>query len=247
MAIFAPWSRRDTGVTAAVMELSEGLRGELPAGFEAVGEHLAAGLDASVACAVAGRDLARNGAALGEALDGLRCTFALVTGSDPDFAATEALGLAWSEATLEYLHHLSCEDPLTGLASMAHVRSRLAEVYRGAAQLGGSAATSHALVMVDLPSLSTPKDHRFTRAFRLVKLGEAVRAVFPGSETIGGLSPTRVAVLVRRGPNLGRDVANLRDYMEDLGLDDGDAKLWIEGLPPSNLAAGRLLDELART
>ncbi len=54
-------------------------------------------------------------------------------------------------------------------------------------------------------------------------------------------------MLVRRGPNLGRDVANLRDYMEDLGLDDGDAKLWIEGLPPSNLAAGRLLDELART
>ena len=50
----------------------------------------------------------------------------------PAFEAAEALSVAWSDATLEYLHDLSCEDPLTGLASLAHVRTRLDEIYREA-------------------------------------------------------------------------------------------------------------------
>ena len=74
--------------------------------------------------------MARDGAALGEALSGLRTTYELVLGEPPSFEATEALSVAWSEATLEYLHDLSCEDPLTGLASLAHVRTRLDEIYR---------------------------------------------------------------------------------------------------------------------
>ena len=52
--------------------------------------------------------------------------------------------MAWSDATLEYLHDLSCEDPLTGLASLAHVRTRLDEIYREAELtdvLGAPAAT----------------------------------------------------------------------------------------------------------
>ena len=100
--------------------------------FEAIGEALASDADTTAACAVIGRDVARNGASLGEALDGLRATFTLMRGAPPDFESTEALAVAWSEATLEYLHQLSCEDPLTGLASLAHVRTRLAELYRDA-------------------------------------------------------------------------------------------------------------------
>ena len=64
-------------------------------------------------------------------------------GTTPDFEAAEALSVAWSEATLEYLHDLSCEDPLTGLASLAHVRTRLDEIYREAelTDVGVPAAT----------------------------------------------------------------------------------------------------------
>ena len=80
--------------------------------------------------------LARDGADLGEALDGLRATYARVQGGEPDFRALRALCIAWSEETLGYLHQLSCEDPLTGLASLAHLRARLSEVYRGAEQGG---------------------------------------------------------------------------------------------------------------
>ena len=52
-------------------------------------------------------------------------------GTEPAFTDACAVALGWSEATLAYLHQLSCADPLTGLASMAHLRGRLTEVYRG--------------------------------------------------------------------------------------------------------------------
>ena len=58
--------------------------------------------------------------------------------------------MAWSDATLEYLHDLSCEDPLTGLASLAHVRTRLDEIYREAELTDVGVAGSHALVIVEL-------------------------------------------------------------------------------------------------
>src|SRR5690349_17299690 len=125
-----------------------------PARIEAVGERLAAGQDASSACALVGRETARDGADLGEALDGLRATYARVQGGEPDFRALRALCVAWSEETLGYLHQLSCENPLTGLASLAHVRARLSEVYRTAEQGGWSTNTSHALVVVELPLLA---------------------------------------------------------------------------------------------
>src|SRR5262245_37308359 len=117
---------------ASERDLPEAVRQALPRRFEAVGEALLGGeapehrsVDVIAACSVLGRDVARDGAALGEALSGLRTTYSLVLGRAPDFEAAEALSVAWSDATLEYLHDLSCEDPLTGLASLAHVRTRL--------------------------------------------------------------------------------------------------------------------------
>ena len=82
--------------------------------------------------------MACDGASLGEALSGLRETYAVLGDVAPDFSATEALSVAWSEATLEFLHDLSCEDPLTGLASLAHLRTRLAELYREGEREGRS-------------------------------------------------------------------------------------------------------------
>ena len=138
MGIFATLVRRgaQAEVTASAVPAGDVLRLPLPARFEAVGERLLAGHDASSACAFVGREIARDGADLGEALDGLRTTYARVQGGEPDFRALRALCVAWSEETLGYLHQLSCEDPLTGLASLAHVRARLSEVYRGAEQGG---------------------------------------------------------------------------------------------------------------
>jgi len=229
-------------------ELPEVLRQALPQHFDAVGDALVSDGDVVAACAVVGRDVARDGAALGEALSGLRTTYRVVLDRPPSFEAAEALAVAWSDATLEYLHNLSCEDPLTGLASLAHVRSRLDEIYREAELTDVGVDRSHALVIVELcfrEAVGGP-GHSFTRALRLVQVTEAIRAVYSGGQTIGRLGLDRAVALVTRGPDLGTSVALLREFLGDLDLGATDVRVWIEGLPASAESASRLLDDLAR-
>ena len=169
-------------------------------------------------------------------------------GTEPDFGATEALSVAWSEATLEYLHDLSCEDPLTGLTSLAHVRTRLAEVYRDAELSDVGVQNSHALVVVALRARGAEAllEPHFTRALRLAQVAEAVRAVFSGGQTIGrlGLTPRRRSCEPHPGPrHLRRHARGLPRGPRPRSL---DVRVWIEGLPASSDSAARLLDELAR-
>ena len=249
MAIFASFTRlMSSGEQTPGRDLPEALRQALPMRFEAVGEALASGVDPTAACNVVGRDVAQDGASLGEALAGLRTTYALVTTIEPPFEATEALAVAWSEASLQYLHQLSCEDPLTGLASLAHVRTRLSEIYRESENSGRSPQGQHSLVVVELrePAGAAPVEHKFTRVLRLLQLSEAIRTVFPGGETIGRLGLQRAVVVVRRNVSLGASVATLNEFLADLDFGDAQTRVWIEGLPASDDAAALLLDELAR-
>ena len=220
----------------------------LPARFEAVGERLAAGRDVSVACAMVGHEMARDGADLGEALDGLTATYARVLGGQPDFRAVRALCLAWSEETLGYVHQLSCEDPLTGLASLAHLRARLSEVYRIAEQGGTSTTTSHALVILDLPLLARPSawEDAFESTLRLARLAESARMAFPGGETICQANKRRLVVVAQRSDLLARRVGLLRSLVQDATPDNSRARIWVEGLPPTDDGAAMLLDEIAR-
>ena len=89
--------------------------GRCRASFEAVGEALIAGRSATDACEVVGRLLGSQGVSLEETLADLRTTYELVLGTEPAFTDACAVALGWSEATLAYLHQLSCADPLTGL------------------------------------------------------------------------------------------------------------------------------------
>src|SRR4051794_33046648 len=227
--------RRTASAEMSGPDLPDAVRQQLPMRFEAVGEALASDADVITVCAVVGRDVARDGAALGEALSGLRATYHLLRNRPPDFEATEALTVAWSEATLEYLHDLSCEDPLTGLASLAHVRTRLDELYREAELTDISVASSHALVIVELCFREPPEalGHHFTRALRLVQVTEAIRAVYSGGQTIGRVGLDRAVALVPRTVDLGTSVALLREFLGDLDLGEASTRVWIEGLPPT--------------
>lgn len=231
-------------------ELTETERHQLPPGFEAVGEALVSGAAPDAACAVVGRSMACDGASLGEALSGLRTTYAVLGDAAPDFSATEALSVAWSEATLEFLHDLSCEDPLTGLASLAHLRTRLAELYREAEREGLRMREEHALVVVDVARARThdrPDDGYsapFSRALTLAAVADAARTVFSGGETVGRVAADRAVVLARRTPDLPESVAILRATCDDLALDG--VRAWVEGLPEDPDLAVRLLSELAR-
>jgi len=244
-------------------DLTESERQRLPLGSDAVAEALVSGSSPEAACAVAGRALAGDGACLGEALSWLKETYIALGGAVPDFAAVEALSVAWSEATLEFLHDVSCEDPLTGLASMAHLRTRLAELYREAERRGTSVRDSYALVVIEARAGSsartgwearpasfpegtpTGEASPFQRALRLAAVTDTVRTVFSGDETIARLGSDRIAALVPRARDLGETVAMLRRMLEDLDL-SADTRMWIEGLPGSHDSGVRLLGELAR-
>lgn len=207
----------------------------LPARFEAVGEALAE-RSASVteACWVVGRSLAEMGVSLGESLEGLRSTTQLVCHRDPHYEESHALSLAWSETTLGYLHGLSCADPLTGLSTLAHLRDRVAELYRDSHH----DARNHALVVAQL---ATPGLDRLGAARRLTVVGNTARSVFSGPEAIGQVGPSRIVVVAPRDEALAGRVALLRRMVTERA-----ERVWIEGLPSSDSSAVSLLDELAR-
>lgn len=233
-------------VSKAGVELSEEQRLALPPGFEAVGEALAWGTGSVTACWEVGRELASVGVSLGETLDGLRTTFRLVRKADPDFAESHAISVGWSESTLTYLHSLSCEDPLSGLASHAHVRGGISDLYRGPVWVGSPAEgvrRSHALVVIESADRRQPTNKRpvLVQSLLMGRIGATARTVFAGTETIGRVGVHCVVVVAARDDRLAQRVALLRRM-----LDDHSIRVWIEGLPGSDEAAAALLDELAR-
>lgn len=249
MKIFATRGRRlavsDPGVSGPG---PAGERSGLPHRFEAVGEALTSGSDVLVACSVAGQELARDGASVEEVLAALRATWQCVCGTDPTYDVVQALLSAWSETTLGYLHQLSCEDPLTGLSSQAHLRSRLGELYRLGGGQDDTGVGAYTLVVFGMrfgdDPAEEPVDH-FTRAMRLARAGELARTAFARDETVGRIGLHRVGILTRRDAHLGRRVQVLRTLLH--GAEPALAvRVWIEGLPGTDAGAGMLLDELAR-
>lgn len=227
----------------------ERVRMGIPARFEVLGEILAKGGDTEVACSVVGRELARMGVDLGEALTRLERTYELVVGTEPTFKDVQALGASWGEETLSYLHQLSCVDPLTGLASLAHLRARLGEVYQRAEQGEGTAKDQFALVVVDLPLLTNSHSDRLNGSLRLARVADSAQTVLPGGHTVARLNGIRIAVLVERSSLLGQRVHLLREILQDTSAYDPGmhrTRVWIEGLPTTVQGAAWLLDELAR-
>jgi hypothetical protein len=224
----------------------------VPEGFEALCETLASGGDVGFACAEIGRRYGIDGTSLIEALEGLAETYRRVTGDEPSFTAVRALTVSWSDAALQYLHGLTCQDPLTGLASLTHLRLRLAEIYRAENACGRTAGTTHVLVVVELVVQGDTRNSaaliRLDRAMRLTDAAECLRLVYSAGETIGQASSRRAVAIVAKNERLGDSVAVLQRLVADWHRDRGRQvpRVWIEGLPSSEAAAARLLDELAR-
>lgn len=220
----------------------------VPLGFTAVAEALRQGEDLEAPCTTVGRRLAEVGVGLDEVLDGLGETYRLAGGGEPAFSAVRAIACGWADSSLEYLHGLSCEDPLTGLATTAHLRTRLTELYRAAACGETSVETTHAFVVIELtePVITDPRRDSFDRALRFVDVVDAMHAVYPCGETVARIGARRAVTLVRREPALGDRVELLRRLLTDRGVTPASHRVWIEGLPSDNDHVGRLLDDLAR-
>ena len=204
----------------------------LPPMFNVVAEAIVSDGAVIDVCDVVGRDLAALGVSLDEALRDLRATTQLAVRRDPTFDETHALSLGWSEATLGYLHGLSCVDPLTGLTTQAHLREAIAAVYRH------DVPGDRALIVLDSPD----RDTAMSSARTMALLGQHARSVFAREETISQVGNGRIVVLTDRTDGLGERVALLRRMVGDHAQ-----RVWIEGLPTSEGSAAFLLDELTRT
>jgi hypothetical protein len=218
--------------------------------------------DVGAAATETGRSLAADGVSLDEVFGDLEATYAAIGLDQPDYEVVVAVSLAWAEASLRYLHGLSCDDPLTGLASLPHLRSRLDEVYREAGRGGAEVSTDRALVVVEAyrelartdvepaeRSLEHSVAQRFGPALQMAEVAGALRMVFSGGETLARSGVNRAVALVRRYPDLAAQVECLRQLLKSrsaAGPDGGEQRVWIEGLPGSHDSASVLLDELAR-
>lgn len=221
---------------------------DIPERFEALADTLYHNADGQSVCQEIGRRCSADGLPLDEVLAGLERTYQAVTAGPPPFAVTRTVAVAWSEDVLGYLHAQPCEDPLTGLASMAHLRSRLQEIYREGERVGVSAASSHALTVVDI---GTSRGSRFDQKLRLVDVVELLRAVYTGGETIGELKQGRIGVVVARDKLVAEHASLARELLiewEHRGDPPAPSavRVWIEGLPAGDGAVDALLDELAR-
>lgn len=249
MGMFAKLGRRPATTPSAGDAATERVP---PSRFEAVAEALARGDDPREVCSAVGRLLATDGTPLEEALDGLRDTWHLVCGSDPSYDAISALLSAWSDATLGYVNQLSCADPVTGLASLVHVRSRISELYLQSEAVH----KAWAMVVCELPVPPVPAvdgsdgSHRLVHSMRLARAGQSVRTVFVRGETVGRVGNRRIVALVERNDRLGDRVRLLRGLLDGLvplrSAHQPSPRVWIEGLPANEVTAALLLDELAR-
>ena len=263
MGIFATLVRRgaQAEVTADAVPAGGVLGTAVPARFEAVGERLAAGHDASSACAVVGREMARDGADLGEALDGLRATYARVQGGEPDFraAACSVRGLERGDARLPA--PALVRGPSDGAGQpCARAGQALGGLSRGRA---GGAIDEHqprAGGGRPPPARTGPSEGGPAAT------GERARWSPVSSRPCGwpGWPTTHAGVSGRGDHRTGRPetagrgrrargacsrqrVGLLRGLVEDLDPRGERARVWIEGLPPSDDGAGLLLDEIARS
>ncbi len=184
--------------------------------------------DVAVVAREVGARAAQLGVPLHEVMDHVERAHAP---QEPSFDTVRATALAWVDEALVHQVDVSCEHPLTALSTIPHVRSRLDDIYRGAERDGLRAADTHALVVVELPRVEPGNE--IEQSLRALEVGEAMRMVFAGDETIAQMSPRRFAALAAC-QHVDAVTINLLAAVLEQALGDGwQTRLWIERLPCS--------------
>jgi hypothetical protein len=170
------------------------------------------GIGLGAACAGLGRERARGGIGIGEAITDLAALCHILDGEDPPLELIRPLAEGWAEAGLATMSHAACEDPLTGLTTAPYLRTRLGEVYREARYVGRCAADSYRLLVAELPRGLDPWD----RLSVLLLVSNELRAAFPGGETLSLAASSRAIALVPAVPELQFRATGLRRALADV-------------------------------
>jgi hypothetical protein len=194
----------------------------------------------TLACACLGRSRAKAGIGIAETIDDLAALFAVLD-SEPPLHLVCSIAEGWAEEGLAQLAQGACEDPLSGLATLPYLRTRLAEVYREAEQGGTSPADTHRLLVVGLPRRPDP----WRRMALAILVGHDLRSAFPGGETLSlarRAGPGPAIALVRAHGDLPLRYARLRRSIQA----SFGTQIRMTRLPGLLTEALRLVDELAR-
>ncbi len=184
-----------------------------------------------------GRDRARAGVGIAEALTDVAALFRVLGEGTPPLDVITSLAEGWADAGLARMSDATCEDPLTGLVSLAYLRTRLREVYRDAHQHGTCPQVTHRLVVVDLPRRPDP----WGRIALVILVGHDLRAAFPGGDTLSLSRPGPAIALVQVTDELAFRFTGLRRAVRAaLGTE-----VRMIRLPARPEDAERLLDRLA--
>ncbi|MCU1682273.1 MAG: hypothetical protein JWQ81_3012 [Amycolatopsis sp.] len=216
---------------------------------------------AETALAGLGRARAASGAGLSETLTDLAALHAVMGDLDgvdgfiaPDVDTTpprllRLTALAWADVATDQLVHTEVTDPLTGLPTVAYLRTRLAELYRQAVRDGHQASDEHLLLVV---AMDFSEIAGWARLTGMILVADALRAVFDGGESVASLGPSTAAALVARDGGIAtRGVLLRRELHERLSIDAqlrelGHPRISVVRLPPTHDAACDLLTHLSR-
>lgn len=202
---------------------------------------------------------AESGAGLSETLLDLAALHAVLTaptGVDgmvsPDVDAVparmlRATALGWGDVVSAQAAECAADNPLTGLATAAYLRTRLREVYAEERTTGRRG--QHVLVPA---GLDLSRVSGWSRVVAMTLLADALREVFDAGQTVASIGPATACVLLRRDETLGRAVANLRLLTADrLAVDPhvaptGPVRIRVEELPGTWEEAVALITRLGR-
>lgn len=150
----------------------------------------AARADVEAAARALGRVRAHQGVGIAEALTDLQCLY-LCQRCSPDDAVVSAFAEAWVEATERALPSVSCLDPGTGLPTVEHFRSRVAELYDGGADRDRVAG------VLRFPGSGLSGEPGFRRR---ALLGAAAGETFAGTGALLTLGRATLAVVAEDEP-----------------------------------------------
>jgi hypothetical protein len=189
------------------------------------------------ACTMLGRARARAGVGIAEALTDVAALFRVLGQGTAPLEVITSLAEGWADAGLARMSDATCEDPLTGLVSLAYLRTRLREVYRDAHARGTCPQVTHRLLVIDLPRRPDP----WGRIALVILVGHDLRAAFPGGDTLSLSRPGPAIALVQVTEELAFRFTGLRRAVRAaLGTD-----VRMIRLPARPEDAERLLDRLA--
>lgn len=184
-----------------------------------------------------GASAASWGVPLNEVLDRVERAF---DGREPSFDMVRGVAVGWAETSRLLRLESSCEDPLTSLSTLPHLRSHLEGLYREAARDSLSLSDQYSLVVVELP---IHQGMVLEAAVRALDVSTVMRTVFTGSEVIAELTSRRFCAVVER-TRLDQTTLNLLTILLRRVFESPPPRVWVEMLPPTEDDLSWVLDAL---